>query len=138
MTTFLRAADRADALLLHLLRQDWDPRAPVSVAGWTEADWSSVIESALAHGVAGLVCRSIASHPESLAPPDIRAAASSYLARASEQGRVQVACLFDVFDALDAAAVPALAFKGPALGQIAYGSATIRPSRDLDVLVHRA
>ncbi|MCC6198185.1 MAG: nucleotidyltransferase family protein, partial [Burkholderiales bacterium] len=130
--------DRCDALLVDLVRRDWDPRAPVSAAGWTEADWSRVIESALAHGVAGLVCRAVASLPAGQIPADLRNAATVYLARADAQGRAHVACLFDIFDALDAAAVPALAFKGPALGQIAYGSATIRPSRDLDVLVHRA
>lgn len=129
--------DRCDQLLAGLLRSDWDPHAPASTAAWSEADWSGVVEAALGHGVGALACRAIAHLAADQVPAGCRDAAAVYLERSHEQGRMQVACLHDLFDALSTAGVPALAFKGPVLGQLAHASATIRPARDLDLLVRR-
>jgi hypothetical protein len=98
-------------------------------------DWTDVVERALRHGVGGLLCRSIGTLPSDLVPPDIAAAARVFLDEAHREGATRVAELAAVLDALAAGDVPALAFKGPALGALAHDSPTIRPSRDLDVLV---
>lgn len=127
-----------DELLLRILRWDWDPTSwrPATIAH--DIDWAVVVQSALHHGVAGLVCRSLIRLPAGAAPKDIVDAAGVYLADADANGTALVAQLFDILDVLAADEIPALPFKGPVLGMLAHASATIRPSRDIDVLVHRA
>jgi hypothetical protein len=60
-----------------------------------------------------------------------------YAASADAKGATLVAQLLEILDVLAADGVPALPFKGPVLGMLAHASATIRPSWDIDVLVHR-
>ncbi len=124
-------------LLLGLLRRDWDQASSPPMAMGDAADWTAIVETALYHGVAGLLCRSLSRLPAGDLPADIAAAAVEYLARADAQGAVVVTQLFDILDVLAAANVRAMPFKGPVLGARAHISATIRPSRDLDVLVPR-
>lgn len=127
----------ADDLLVRLLRREWDSISwPPATIG-PLADWTSIVQSALHHGVAGLLCRSLRSLPEGQAPQEIVDAAGVYLADTDAQGALVVAHLFDILDVLAAEEIPALPFKGPALGVLAHVSATIRPSQDIDVLVRR-
>ena len=111
-----------DHLLLRLLRQDWDPLSWTPATIGPEADWTALVQSALHHGVAGLLCRSLRGLPAGEVPEDILAAAGIYLERADEQGLVLVAHLFDILDVLAADDIPALPFKGPALGVLAHAS----------------
>lgn len=127
----------ADAFLLRLLRSDWDPSPQQRVDIERDNDWTAVVQTALHHGVAGLLCRGLGQLPAGAVPKDIVHAASVHLANADAQGAVLVAQLFDILGVLAADGIPALPFKGPVLGMLAHASATIRPSRDLDVLVQR-
>lgn len=127
----------ADDLLLRLLRRDWAPTPwPPDTIG-QEADWTTIVQTALRHGVAGLLCRSLRGLPAGEVPQDIFDAAGVFLAHAEAQGTTLVGHLFDVLDVLAAEGIPALPFKGPVLGMLAHASATIRPSLDLDVLIPR-
>jgi hypothetical protein len=109
--------------------------APARIA--RDADWTAVVQTALRHGVAGLLCRSLCRLSPEEVPSDIVDAASVHLANADTQGTALVTQLFEILDVLAADGVPALPFKGPVLGMLAHASATIRPSRDIDVLIHR-
>ena len=122
--------------LVRLLRYDWDPSSWTTAAIEREIDWTEVVRIALDHGVAGLLCRSLRALPAGAAPGDIVAAAGAYLETANREGASRVARLMEILDTLAADDIAALAFKGPALGALAHASATIRPSRDIDVLVH--
>ncbi|HET9763696.1 MAG TPA: nucleotidyltransferase family protein [Casimicrobiaceae bacterium] len=125
----------AAASLLLLVRYDWD-RSSWRADGDRTIDWTEVVRMALDHGVGGLLCRSIGALPPGLVPDDIAAAATIYLDRAKTEGALLLGQLTDALDALDAGDIASLPFKGPALGALAHASPTIRPSRDIDVLVH--
>jgi len=127
----------ADDLLLRLIRWDWDPTPWQPATIGRSADWTTIVQTALHHGVAGLLCRSLRRLPPGEVPQDILDAAGAYLANADAQGTALVVQLFDILDVLAADGIPALPFKGPALGVLAHASATIRPSRDIDVLVQK-
>lgn len=124
-----------DLGLLGILRRAWDPQAP---APETDAlDWTEVVRKAIDHGVAGLLCRAVERLPEAGLPAGLQEAARAYLEHAETEGAARVEQTFDVLAALAASDIPALAFKGVALAAMAHASAAIRPSRDIDVLVHR-
>ena len=125
-----------DLALMRLLARDWDAQAPMPALD--ALDWTDLIRKALHHGVAGLLCRALQRLPDTGLPEDIGEAARLHLERADEEGAERVAQTFDVLDALAADDIPALPFKGVALADTAHASPAMRPSRDIDVLVHRA
>jgi len=102
-------------------------------------DWSDVIDTALAHGVAGLLARALLALPEEHRPaglsPDLAAALAVYLDVAASQSRSAVAALHDVLERLESAGIAALPFKGPALAALAYPTPADRESVDLDLLI---
>lgn len=124
--------------LLHLVRAAWDPsgRVPPPAASGAE-DWTATVQMALDHCVAGLLCYGLQQIPPAAVPAGMIEAADAFLVQAQAQGRARIAELFAILDTLAGDGLAALAFKGPALGKLAYGGAWIRPSRDFDVLVAR-
>jgi Uncharacterised nucleotidyltransferase len=127
----------ADLLLLQLIRREWDASSGQTITIASDADWTAIIQAALHHGVAGLLCRSLRRLPPGEIAPDILHAAGVYIEESDARGAERVAQLFEILDVLAGADIPAIPFKGAALGVLAYGSATLRPSRDIDVLVHK-
>lgn len=102
-----------------------------------EVDPQWLIDAAVWHGVAPQVYRSLSAIAHELLP----AAAMNKLRMHSLAHRLnarhlaeQLVCLMD---ALDSAGIPALAFKGPVLGAIAYGDESARQFVDLDILIGR-
>ncbi len=126
-----------EQLLVRVVRSAWDPCTPARIAEVPEADWTAAVQLALDHGVAGLLCRGLRALTGEAVPTGMLQAADAFLVDAQARGRTRIRDLFAILDTLTAAGIPTLAFKGPALAAIAYGSAWIRPSRDLDVLVAR-
>jgi hypothetical protein len=127
-----------DDRLLRLIRRTWDPSPLTPATLSSEVEWTTMVEKALHHGVAELLCRSLRDLPAAEIPEDLLDAAGTFLENAEARGSVLVAQLFDILDVLAAEGIPALPFKGPALGVLAHGSATIRPSRDIDILVRKS
>jgi hypothetical protein len=123
--------------LLSLLRHDWTPSSWTTEIRDRDIDWTAVVRMALHHGVAGLLCRSIGALPRGIVPEEVAAAATVYLDRVNTEGSALLGQLMAVLDVLAADNIATLSFKGPALGALAHVSATIRPSRDIDVLVHK-
>lgn len=96
-------------------------------------DWERLIAAAGVHGVLPLIARALAGVPA------VPATALERLAEASRavarRSAWLTAELFRVLDLVAAAGVEALAYKGPLLGQEAWGDAGLRPFSDLDLLV---
>jgi len=122
--------------LLSLLRHDWAPSSTTEIRD-RDIDWTAVVRTALHHGLAGLLCRSIGALPRGIVPEEVAAAAAVYLDRVNTEGSALLGQLMAVLDVLAANNIATLFFKGPTLGVLAHVSATIRPSRDIDVLVHK-
>ena len=127
----------AEEQLLRLVRLNWDASAWPPPSSDQDVDWTTIVQKALDHGVAGFLCRSLCSLPPGAVPEDIVDAAHAFLENEEAQGVVRVTQMFDVLDVLKASNVPALPFKGPMLGLLAHADTAIRPSRDIDVLVRR-
>lgn len=113
-----------------------DDRARVRRALADITDWTALIEAALAHGTAGLLCFHLLDAAADLLPEEIAQAAVAYKAfRRAEHERV-VRDLGAVLDVLSEAGVAALPYKGPVLAAAAYADPALRGCRDLDVLIH--
>ena len=98
-------------------------------------DWSLVREVTTCHGVTPQVCRRLRRLAEGTVPgaalERLRADASSQALQAVRLARE----LVRVVRALEQAGIRALPFKGAALAAAAYGDVTLRPCRDVDLLV---
>jgi hypothetical protein len=69
---------------------------------------------------------------------DVRQAAKALVDHSTAECEARVRETLEVLEALGSEGIRARAFKGLALGQLAYGDATLRPSRDTVVLVRAA
>jgi hypothetical protein len=124
--------DVPDRHLVDLVRRDWY----ASSGTIDDADWTAIVERALHHGVASFVCRALVRSPAA-AVAQIVDAAAGYLESAEQRGATALAQLADILDALERDGIAAIPFKGAVLGAMAHASASVRESRDIDVLVHR-
>jgi hypothetical protein len=110
-------------------------RPPHAFPAFTAAGWARLLEAAEFHGLTPLLyqCSRGTSEP---VPCDVAdALAAAYLASA-KRGLAQAAWLSETVAVFGAAGIPMIALKGPALAQILYPDPALRPSSDLDVLVH--
>lgn len=108
--------------------------AAVRTACVDVVDWNRLLWLVERHRVAGLVHDALSSSGDRVPDPVIkrlaaaaRRMARSNLVRASESIR-----LHRLFDA---AGIPSMTVKGIALAQLAYGSLSIKHTRDIDMLV---
>ena len=99
-------------------------------------DWQRVLRLAVRHRVSGLVGRGLAGHPD--VPNDIRSQLAAAAAEVARSNLASLAGLAAIAKSMAAAGVPFTVHKGLPLGQMAYGSLTVRHSKDLDVTVEPA
>lgn len=130
-------ASAVDRQVLSLVKWDWQPPPDLDTPEF-DVDWAGVVQAALDHGVAGLLCRGLLDDSPSDLPEEIADVAQEYLEFAQRRGEAVLAQLHDVLATLEAGGIDAVPFKGPVLGMLAHESATLRESRDLDVLVRRS
>ena len=102
-----------------------------------DTDWTAVVELALAEGVSPLLARAFRALSPGTLPEEL--ALALVLHDDDNRSRTEdlIAALGIVVDGLAARGVEALPFKGPVLGALAYGDATLRRAGDLDLLVRR-
>ena len=105
------------------------------LSGFDEMDWSTLIEHALAHGSASLLCRHLLDLSPEFLPPGVATACEAFLATRDNAAADAMAQVAKVIDALAAHGIDSLPFKGPILGLQAYGDPAMRVYRDLDFLV---
>lgn len=122
-------------LVLTAVRPGPDLRAVSNLAGRV-ADWEDVVGVGAHHGMAGMLWQALR---EAGAPVPRHAArllqASIAHCRAANEVRFRV--LGEILGALEAAGIPALVLKGPALVGLVYRDPALRPMSDLDLLVAR-
>lgn len=98
-------------------------------------NWRLLLSQAARNGVMPLlfmVLKERASVPE----PVLAELLSAWTENAAHN-LLLASALVEILDALERQGVPALAYKGPALAALAYGSVTMRCFGDLDILVPR-
>jgi hypothetical protein len=101
-------------------------------------DWAALIQAALDHGTAGLLCRHMLAAGADLLPDEMVAAAGAYIASQHEQYARATRDLAVVLDALRADGISALPYKGPVLAVYCHAEPELRGCRDLDVLIREA
>lgn len=129
----VRAEHEALVAAVHLDRPRQQARlGPILAA----CDAGALLDEAYRHAVLPLLARAVAAVPD--APPDLRRAIADrhqLVVRKNLQLAGELAKLQAAFDAAD---VPVLPFKGPALAVLAHGDLALRAFSDLDLVVPRA
>lgn len=98
------------------------------------ASWPALVGLAERHGVVGVLERAV--RRSRFAPPGEAEAALRRRAALQRLAQVDlVAASDEVLTTLDAAGVPAVALKGPVLGERLHGEPTLRVATDIDVMV---
>ena len=105
------------------------------------SDRDALVELALRHGLIAQLHAALESAREptqALVPGETRARIVSLAGAIAVRSLRMTRQLLAIVGQLEKASVPALALKGPALSQLAYGDVTRRHSVDLDILVRPA
>lgn len=106
------------------------------------SDWPEIMSQLYAHRLAALVWPALAPFAADIPSESLRQF-EAFRALTSTMNAANLLTMRRVVPAFEAAGVAVVAFKGPVLQQMAYGSVFVRPSSDLDLLVagrdfHRA
>ena len=102
-----------------------------------EMDWSVVLELMLDHRLAILAAPGLATMGTNV-PVRIQASLARFRALTSRMNAANLLTMRQVIPRFAEAGVAVLAFKGPIIQHVAYGSLFVRPSSDLDLLVDRS
>jgi len=129
------AARRAvDALLL-----DW---VAAALAGETRtpprldaAAWDDLVAQLRIHRLVGLIWPVVSASAGAMSAPAL-ARLAAFRDLATRMNGANLMTMRRVLPAFAAAGLPVVAFKGPLIQQAAYGGLFIRPSSDIDLLVH--
>ncbi len=112
-----------------------------SISEKDEEQLQNLISLSIRHGILPLVYKTIkgiSTHDESTIPPAFLANLKSNYMGISQRNMLMSAELIRIMKLLQENHIEALAFKGPALSQMAYGDITLRQYVDLDILVDEA
>lgn len=101
-------------------------------------DWERIFEAAKWHGVAPLVWWRLRTHCTGLVPEPIAARFRNLLRGSAARSLTLCRELHSLLDELEPKGVLVIPLRGPVLAKFLYGDAALRPSADLDLLVHRA
>src|SRR5215207_3022601 len=102
-----------------------------------EIDWAYILQMALRHRVAPLLYWNLnAICPEDI-PEQVLAQLRNHFRANSQRNLLLTGELLRLLRALEAQAVPAVPYKGPALAIDAYGNLAFREFGDLDILVRK-
>ena len=101
-------------------------------------DWTTLVSSAMRHGVTAQAFARLLEVAESELPADVAHASRAHIDHLRAHNRELIGELLAIVDALKAASIDVIPLKGPLLAHLVYGDATIRACRDLDILVRQA
>jgi hypothetical protein len=118
-----------DRFLLDCLRLEGQPEAA------PEIDWPTLVERAQRNGVAPLLYRRLREMPP-IPPAALEPLRQAYYQNAAAN-TLRYRELGQVLSALEAASIPAIVLKGPALALTIYPDPALRVIGDLDLLVRR-
>lgn len=123
-----------DALLLRYARQALGFPADDHAGNRVVSDWEDFCDQMWLHRLGDLVWPALLS--DGNAPlHDAQQWIGHFRNVTSRMNGANLLTMRRILPAFEAAGVPALAFKGPVIQQIAYGSTFMRPASDVDVLV---
>jgi hypothetical protein len=102
-----------------------------------DLNWVLFVGSALSHDVLPLVSQRLLRMPTGAVPDAIRDQLRGYVDQHVRRADRLVDEVLRLFALLEAHAISALTFKGPALAVALYGDVSARASSDIDFLIHR-
>ncbi len=100
-------------------------------------DWEIFVRMASGHGMSAIAARALAPHTK-LIPAPIIAALRARQVAISARNLYLANELVTIADLLTEKGVPAIVFKGPTLGALAYPEPGLREFSDLDILIRPA
>jgi hypothetical protein len=126
-----------DQLLLYCARTTVDEEAASQVQVLTNQtmDWSYLVKNAVHHRVIPLLFRSLQRLCPNSVPKEVLTGLRGYCAGIGRRNLYLTAELLKLTELLQAKAVPAIPYKGPAGVFLAYGNVCLRQFNDLDILV---
>jgi hypothetical protein len=101
-------------------------------------NWDLLLRLALRHKVATLIDRRLAIGDLTMIPTGFTEAVRKHAAAVVRENRRMRGELIRLLGLFDSIGIPAIAFKGTVLSDIAYGDPLLREAWDLDLLVHKA
>lgn len=140
MTVALPSASPEFALLLACARNEDSVAAVARLHAVLDAapDWPRVLGLAERHGLVALVRKGLIASQDARVPAATHAALKQESLRIGHRSLALTAELGRLAALLRARDIPVLAYKGPALAVMAYGSVALRPFVDLDIIVPRS
>jgi hypothetical protein len=100
-----------------------------------KVDWGLTIRLAASHGMVPLLYSGLTNGSTGLLPESAVGALGARYEALAERSRRLAAELVRLLPLFEAQGIPAISFKGPELGVLAYGDLTLRPYGDLDLLL---
>lgn len=101
-------------------------------------NWADLIRIAAPHGLLPLLHRNLSLVCEDRVPPRTLEQLRRYHESVTRRNAIRAGELFTLLDLLEANHIPAIPFKGPTLGLLAYGDLSLREFTDLDIVVHES
>jgi hypothetical protein len=99
-------------------------------------DWSYLLQVAFRHNVAPLLFRSLEAVAPAAVPEAVRAELKEQI-QVNIQGNLFLTKeLLNLLTLFERQRIPVIPYKGPVLAAAVYGDLGLRPSNDLDILVH--
>lgn len=91
-------------------------------------NWADLIRIAAPHGLLPLLHQNLSLVCEDRVPPRTLEQLRRYHESVARRNAIHAGELFDLLDLLEANQIPAIPFKGPTLGLLAYGDLSLRRS----------
>lgn len=101
-------------------------------------DWELLLRAAEAQGVEPLLCWHLSESAGEAVPVTLRERLKARFALHARSNLLLAGELVRILGRLEAAGIPALAYKGPVLAESLYGNLALRQFSDLDILVEPA
>ena len=102
----------------------------------TYIDWDGLVEAADAEDLVPALAHALGARQFAGVPADVRRRLTDRVAAGRARHLVMLRELAPVLRRCAAAGIEVIVFKGPALAELVYPDATLRPFSDLDLLVH--
>lgn len=99
-------------------------------------DWDLIVRTAQTHAVIPLLWRNLGRSAREVVPPDVLARLSGEVRSITRNNLFLVSQLVPLLREFQSRGIRVLALKGPSLAAGVYRDLTLRPFRDLDLLVH--
>lgn len=124
-------------LLICVARKSLDEHVVARLRNLTSPnlDWDYLFQSASAHGLLPLLSTHLLAVARDLVPPPIMQQLRADCLESAKSNIYLLRELMSILELFYAHGIRALSFKGPVLGQMAYGDIGLRQAGDLDILI---